>query len=327
MLRFDYIYNLILCFYIPFILALTSKSDQFSPNVLEKISPLNFPGSDIKCIMCDIDGTLTSGSEHKIDDQSISMIQRTISNGFLFFPATGRSRFSMNLVTRGAIAEIFGGLSKTPGVYLQGLMVYGPGGNLIYENTLPELVITKVVDFCDQRSLSVVAYSGDDIYRKEKCVETDKIETIEKLKPIDYSVGLDKLYNDQIKVHKMILMTTDEIIAEIRPLLQTELQGIASITQAVPGMLEVLPFGSSKGDGVLKLLNHIGVSPENTAAFGDGENDIEMFQSVRYGIAVDNAKPLLKKAARYLTDSNADLGVANALRVLIDAVKIKMDLL
>ena len=122
-------------------------------------------------------------------------------------------------------------------------------------------------------------------------------------------------------------MTTDEIINEIRPLLQNELQGIASITQAVPGMLEVLPFGSSKGDGVLKLLNHIGVSPENTAAFGDGENDIEMFQSVRYGIAVDNAKPLLKKAARYLTDSNADLGVAKALDIIITSRNENTDLL
>jgi len=48
---------------------------------------------------------------------------------------------------------------------------------------------------------------------------------------------------------------------------------------------------------------------------------------VRYGIAVDNAKPLLKKAARYLTDSNADLGVAKALDIIITSRNENTDLL
>ena len=62
----------------------------------------------------------------------------------------------------------------------------------------------------------------------------------------------------------MILMADDEWLQKIRPALQSEINGVASLTQAVPGMLEVLPYGSSKGDGVSKLLEHIGVSPDDT---------------------------------------------------------------
>ena len=85
-------------------------------------------------------------------------------------------------------------------------------------------------------------------------------------------------------------------------------------------MLEVLPFGSSKGDGVLKLLEHVGINPEQTCAFGDGENDIEMFQLVKYGIAVENAKVELKAEAKFITDSNANNGVANVLDKILGGV-------
>ena len=42
--------------------------------------------------------------------------------------------------------------------------------------------------------------------------------------------------------------------------------------------LQVLPAGASKGVGVGKLLEHMGVAPENLMALGDGENDVEMLQ-------------------------------------------------
>lgn len=41
-------------------------------------------------------------------------------------------------------------------------------------------------------------------------------------------------------------------------------------------MLEILPLGGCKGDGVRRLLEHIGVSAERAIAFGDGENDVEV---------------------------------------------------
>jgi Cof subfamily protein (haloacid dehalogenase superfamily) len=286
---------------------------------LEKIAVANAPANEIRCILCDIDGTLTYGEHHEISDHSIHSIRSAIGAGFLFFPATGRSRYSMNLVTEGAIAEIFGGVKQTPGVYQQGLMVYGPDGNLIYERTLIPEIIEKVTSFCEVHGVSVVAYAGDDIYRKQPCTATDSILAIEKLVPKNCPQGLDKLHEVGVKVHKMILLSNDDILKELRPALQSALEGIATLTQAVPGMLEVLPFGCSKGLGVMKLLEHVGISPEQAVAFGDGENDVEMFQAVKFGIAVGNAKPLLKQAARFVTDSNAELGVANALQKIIEA--------
>ena len=187
-----------------------------------------------------------------------------MESGLLFFPATGRTRLSMNLVSKGAISSIFGGLTKTPGVYQQGLMVYGQNGQLIYERLLPSEIISKVSKFCEENEASLLAYCGEEIYRKQPCKWTDLVESYGDPKPHDFPQGLDQLHLQGIKTHKMILMADDEWLQKIRPSLQSEINGVASLTQAVPGMLEVLPHGSSKGDGVSKLLEHIGVSPEDT---------------------------------------------------------------
>ena len=119
--------------------AMAPSSPTAKPDM---ISVASFPLEttvNIKCILSDVDGTLTYGKLHecKVSDETIDSIKNAISKGFKFFPATGRTRSSMNMVTKGAISRIFNGLEKTPGVYQQGLMVYGANGELIWERLLP----------------------------------------------------------------------------------------------------------------------------------------------------------------------------------------------
>lgn len=137
-----------------------------------------------------------------------------------------------------------------------------------------------------------------------------------------YEPGLDRLSEIGVTVNKLILLDDEEKLVRLRPILTSFLNNRASFTSAVPGMLEVLPPGASKGYGVLKLLEHMNISPEDTVAFGDGENDIEMLELVGYGVAVDNAKDLLKRVAKYGTKTNDEYGVASILELLSAKNKI-----
>ena len=49
-------------------------------------------------------------------------------------------------------------------------------------------------------------------------------------------------------------------------------------------------------------------------AIGDGHNDEEMIRFVGMGIAMGNAIPKIKKAAKYITDDIDNDGVAKALK-------------
>ena len=119
------------------------------------------------------------------------------------------------------------------------------------------------------------------------------------------------------------MLGEDARLSEIRPEAEDLLNGKAALTTSVPGMLEVLPFGASKGEGVRILLDHLSVAPENCMAFGDGENDIEMLKYVGLGIAMENGRPELKKVADALTLANDQDGVAYAINMLMGLTTAK----
>ena len=61
----------------------------------------------------------------------------------------------------------------------------------------------------------------------------------------------------------------------------------------------------------------LNVKPEECAAFGDYMNDYEMLQSVGYGYAMQNARPEIKKVAKFQTVSNNEYGVTVAIKKFI----------
>jgi Cof subfamily protein (haloacid dehalogenase superfamily) len=313
-----------LCFFV-FFIALTILI--FANNELQQIGfvsvrslqkiPIDLIAThDIKCILTDMDGTLLN-DDHSISDKSIKSIQRLINKGYKFFPATGRSRKSAVVAAGKKFIELFGGNENCiPGVFSQGLEVYGPSGEAIYRRFLEDEVIIKVIKFCELNDVSAIAYCGDRIFCTKNNNKTIKILDYKEPLAEEYPKGIIHLNRDGIRVNKLLIVDDEEILLKIRPLIENLLLNEATITKAVVGMLEVLPLGASKGDGVQRLLDFIGVSADNTIAFGDGENDIEMLKLVKFGIAMVNAKEVLKNNADFITLSNNKDGVAEVLDLL-----------
>ena len=65
--------------------------------------------------------------------------------------------------------------------------------------------------------------------------------------------------------------------------------------------IDVIPENGGKGEGIKAMLKYLKISEEEVMAFGDGGNDIEMLQAVKYGIAMGNAGENVKEAALYVT--------------------------
>lgn len=275
-----------------------------------------FKVDNVECILSDMDGTLLQSS-HGISERSFHAIKRVQSLGVRFFPATGRTRKSMALAGGDKLIEVLGGkIENIPGVYAQGLQVYNMEGTLIYEELLDSSVISMAEGFCLSRNLSVIAYAGDRILAQRRTYFTDIITDYAEPVPEECHQPLSNVADSGTKINKLIILDREEVLVDIRPELEKLLEGKASLTKAVPGMLEVLPFGASKGKGVQVLLNSCGIAPERCLAFGDGENDIEMIRLVKYGIAMANARSLLKQVSTFITDNNNEDGVAKVLEKL-----------
>ncbi len=84
-----------------------------------------------------------------------------------------------------------------------------------------------------------------------------------------------------------------------------------------PGLYDIMPKGSSKGNALLRLAEYLNVPAENTFAIGDNENDISMIAGAHYGIAMGNATEGAKKAAYYITADYDSLGFAKAVHDFI----------
>ena len=73
----------------------------------------------------------------------------------------------------------------------------------------------------------------------------------------------------------------------------------------------------SKGNALKKLQEAFDIKENETMVFGDQANDVEMFKAAYYSFAVENAAPVAKEAARFMADSNENLGVLKILNYLL----------
>lgn len=77
-------------------------------------------------------------------------------------------------------------------------------------------------------------------------------------------------------------------------------------------MLEIVPSGVNKWDGLQLLLNHLGLPPSALMAVGDGGNDLAMVAGAGLGVAMGNAVQEVKAVAGAVVASHDDGGVAEA---------------
>ncbi len=75
-------------------------------------------------------------------------------------------------------------------------------------------------------------------------------------------------------------------------------------------LYEILPKGVSKGAGLCKMAELLGIDPEKTIAVGDYDNDVSMLKTAKLSFAVANAVDEAKAAAGHVTVSNNDHAIA-----------------
>ena len=76
--------------------------------------------------------------------------------------------------------------------------------------------------------------------------------------------------------------------------------------------MDVYCKGFTKGTACDYLYKKLGINYEDTYAFGDGHNDMQMLSLVKHGIAMGNAIEELKKVASEVTDTVDNDGIAKA---------------
>jgi Cof subfamily protein (haloacid dehalogenase superfamily) len=79
---------------------------------------------------------------------------------------------------------------------------------------------------------------------------------------------------------------------------------------------DVLPYGGSKAKGMEYLMNQLSINQENSFAFGDGLNDLEMLAYAGTGVAMGNAPHKVKSVANKVTKHVNEDGLHYGLKMV-----------
>ena len=290
----------------------------------------------IRAIATDIDGTLLAGQYmHPVteealvvainmaynsstndghDDDDDDDIKRKIQH---FFPATGKSRAG----AVGSLGPVIGPLLfDCPGVFIQGVYCLDKEGNVVFEKKLSADAIQAAEELVSESGISIVGYDGDNLYTTE---QTDVVVSLSEyygeptVEMMISNAGdnntVIKLAEHKNGIHKLLLMDEDvDKLALVRPKLEELAKKYdAEVTLAIPTMLELLPGGCSKADGVQRVCEALGIdASKELLALGDAENDAGMLDMAAIGVAVGNACPQARKCADYIMDERHDEGAA-----------------
>lgn len=253
----------------------------------------------VKGIFFDIDGTLVSFNTHRIPDSTRKAIETIRNKGVKVFIATGRHFSSINNLDD----MEFDGYITMNGCYcLQGT------DNVIFKKSIAPADINHFIDYLQQEKefpcLFVEEHKLSLNYVDEEAKYLMKLLKQEESFPkhaLDY-------YRDK-ELFQLTAFFKESQEEEVMSRLPN-----CSAMRWYPTFADVIAKGVDKGVGIDQLCNYYGFSLDETMAFGDGGNDIEMLRRAGIGVAMGNAKENVKQAADYVTDSVDNDGVLKALQ-------------
>lgn len=258
---------------------------------------------DIKMVVVDLDGTLLN-DQHQMSERNATALEAIIEKEIPVILATGKTRASAE-----SIIERLN--LKSPGIFVQGLVVHNGDGSVRHQQTLDAGVVRRIITFAEDRGYAVNVYSGTRILIRPD-FDPEMVTVYGEPEP-EVSKPFVNLLGE-ISVNKLALYGTERKIRALRWQLEAQFDGEVTLTRAhVSGMIEVIPVGANKGKTMLALAKEMQIKPAQILAIGDGENDTDMVKLAGIGVAMANAHENVKAVAQHTTASNNEDGVALAL--------------
>ena len=290
----------------------------------------------IKLIASDLDGTLLN-SNHEIDKESIEAIKKAESSGIIFAISTGREYESV----RGLLEE---NNLKVQCILSNGAEYRDEEGNILEVVNINKDTVREIIRVLDENKLSARIFTSDGIYttsskdealeeaicrtmalnpsltREEAHMETEKLGFFRNLKYID---NIDEFLNSDIEFRKFVAFHHDiERIDNTKSILG-KIDNLA-VSSSFRDNIEITDINAQKGIILEKVSTKMNLKNEEVMILGDSFNDYSMFEVFTETVAMKNAIEEVKDIAKYITDTNDNLGVAKAINYVLNNEMDKM---
>ncbi|MEJ8737734.1 Cof-type HAD-IIB family hydrolase [Erysipelotrichaceae bacterium HCN-30851] len=284
----------------------------------------------IRLIAMDMDGTLLT-SDNTISDKTKEALWKAQEKGVRLVLASGRSYCRLMDYAKELKMDQFGGFL----LEVNGLIIYDLKNNQRFiRKQLDADDIKELFTYFSQWDVEFMAQFDDGMfnYNPESVLKEKAIYRKQHHIPDDYpwTGGAFSLLGDHRKgyphffniksyeevnrtINKISITYYEDVMKKVSEQAKIDLGDRYWVGRTTPKWLEVMPKGITKASGLEVLSEQLGISMEEIMAFGDGENDIEMLETVGKGIAMGNAMEEVKAIADDVTLTNNEDGIAHAI--------------
>lgn len=270
----------------------------------------------IKMIGLDLDGTLLTDKK-ELTARTKAVISSALRRGIVVLVATGRPWMGIPEELRN-----FPGMRYA--LTSNGARIIDAQEERVIEEHLlsPELAL-QALEICGKYdTLQEVYFDGQGYAPADKMAVVERYhrnpsmcEYMRKTRiPVDNIFKLVKEENRGLDKVQALFADMEERTQAWREL--REVSGL-ELVGSLRYNIEINTAGVNKGTGLVNLGKMLGIKREEIMAFGDGDNDIVMLKEVGIGVAMANAEDKVKETADYITLSNEEDGVAEAIEKLV----------
>lgn len=254
--------------------------------------------SNRKALFIDLDGTLYDNHQQQIPESTLYGLKNLKPEVDLFL-ATGRSFFTLQAIE--SILPIFSGLVLLNGQHV----IYK--NSIIYQNHINPALLKRIVNRSKERQVAIGLVSLEKAYvypyfedvRQffSKRAGDNIIDCTEAEFDFNLPIAMIWVFDNLEKINW----------------LEKEIPELTFLRWGKYGC-DVVSLGDSKKTGLLKIMAEGKYLFENTYAIGNGDNDVEMFKTVKHSCAMLNSSPLALKSASFITSDIKDEGLYKALK-------------
>jgi len=287
----------------------------------------------IKLIASDMDGTLLN-DKHKIDKETVIAIKKAEEAGIVFAISTGREYETVKSVLKENNI-------KCQCVLMNGAEYRDEEGNILQEINIEQNTATKIIHMLKEEKVTARIFTNKGIYTtdtkeealkemvyrtlsfnpqltQEEAVEVAKVQPY--FTQLKFISNLDEFLKSDMEIRKFVAFHNNtELITKMKKIIG-QLEGIA-VSSSFRDNIEITHITAQKGIILAKVAEKMGFKRDEVLVLGDSFNDYSMFTEFTESVAMGNAIPEIKKIAKYITDTNDNLGVAKAIYKVLEEQK------
>lgn len=265
-----------------------------------------------KLLVLDVDGTLLNEAK-EISKRTLAALLKVQQMGVRIVLASGRPTYGLLPLAKSLELGNYGGYLVS---YNGCQIISAQNGEILFERRINPELVPYLEKKARKNNFALLTYHDDTLVTDSpgnRHVQREAaLNHLQIIREDEFSTGID------FAPCKCVLVSDDEeALIDLETYWKKRLDGTMDVFRSERYFLEVVPCGIDKANTLGALLDMLKVKRDEVMAIGDGVCDVTMIQLAGMGVAMGHSPESVKACADYVTVSNEDDGVAQAVEKAI----------